>query len=93
MSKSLLGGILKVAGAGALMYGAYKLYENHKNKEGQDEETTSNTITQGEKTEEEIVNELIEEIKNKPSRNGNDMFNLDLLQIKLAQIKVKNLLK
>jgi hypothetical protein len=90
---TLLGGILKITGAAALLYGAYKLGESHANK--QIKENTPEPIIPldvikeevKEKTEEETVIELIEELRNKPNKSKNDRFNIDLLEVKLKQIR------
>jgi hypothetical protein len=90
---TLLGGILKIAGAGALLYGAYKLGEIHANRQIKESVTepivplveTKEEVK--EKTEEETIIELIEELRNKPNKNRNDKFNIDLLEVKLKQIR------
>ena len=90
---TLLGGILKIAGAGALLYGAYKLGEIHANrqiKENDIEPIVPLDVIKEEvkeKTEEETVIELIEELRNKPNKSKNDRFNIDLLEVKLKQIR------
>jgi|GEM_PF-1998631 len=93
---TLLGGILKIAGAGALLYGAYKLGESNANKQIKENKTepivpvveTKEELVK-EKTEEETVIELIEELRNKPNKSRNDKFNIDLLGVKLKQIRNK----
>ena len=92
---TLLGGILKIAGAGALLYGAYKLGESNANKQIKENKTepivplveTKEEVR--EKTEEETVIELIEELRSKPNKTRNDKFNIDLLGVKLKQIRNK----
>jgi hypothetical protein len=42
-----------------------------------------------EKTEEENVLELISELRNKPNKTKNDKYNIELLEIKLKQIRAQ----
>lgn len=80
----LFGNLLKIAGAGALLYGAYKLGEYHANQKVQN---TSPPEAPKEKTEEEEVIELINEMKRKPNKTRADQNNIDLLGVKLKQIR------
>jgi hypothetical protein len=89
----LFGNLLKVAGAGALLYLAYKLGEQHAN---QRLETSPQPIQDipmeevvTEKTEEENVLELIRELRNKSNKTKNDKYNIELLEIKLKQIRAQ----
>jgi hypothetical protein len=80
----LFGNLLKIAGAGALLYGAYKLGEHHANQK------MLNTLPPEpvkEKTEEDEVIELINEMKSKPNKTKADRDNIELLEIKLKQIR------
>ena len=84
----LFGNLLKIAGAGAILYGVYKLGEHHANQKVQN---TLPPVKQPEpvkeKTEEEEVIDLINEMKRKPNKTRGDRFNIDLLEVKLKQIR------
>ena len=90
----LFGNLLKVAGAGALLYLTYKLGEQHANQNlvtprepvQPIQDTTYEDVVE-EKTEEEDVIDLIQELRNKPNKNKNDRYNIELLEIKLKQIR------
>lgn len=92
----LFGNLLKVAGAGALLYMAYKLGEQHANQRlavPQEpiqpiQDVTYEDVVE-EKTEEENVIELIRELQNKPNKTKNDRYNIELLEIKLKQIRAQ----
>jgi hypothetical protein len=91
----LFGNLLKIAGAGALLYVAYKLGEHHANQNmsvGSDKnvqpvidapavEVTNN--------EEEYIMGLIRELRSKPNKTKSDRDNIELLQIKLKQLKIQ----
>jgi hypothetical protein len=87
----LFGNLLKVAGAGALLYLAYKLGEQHANQslEGlkQPVEDLPYQEMVQENTEEKNVIELIRELKSKKNKTKNDKYNIELLEIKLKQIR------
>ena len=82
--EGLFGKLLKVAGAAAILYGAYKLGEHNANQKIQNELPPEPLK---EKTEEEEVLELIKELKDKPNKTRDDKFNIDLLEVKLKQIR------
>ncbi len=85
-NEGLFGNLLKIAGAGALLYGAYKLGEHNATQK------MMNTLPPEppkEKTEEEEVIELINEMKRKPNKTKSDRNNIDLLEVKLKQIRSK----
>lgn len=92
----LFGNLLKVAGAGALLYMAYKLGEQHANQNldvtrvpvGPTQDVTHEDVLQ-EKSEEENVIDLIRELRNKPNKTKNDKYNIELLEIKLKQLRSK----
>jgi hypothetical protein len=85
MSKNgILGSLLKVAGAGALLYGAYKFGESRANK--QIEKTLNQDELSNGQSEEDKVIGFIRELKNKPNKTNADRYNLGLLEIKLNQI-------
>jgi len=88
-NEGLLGNLLKIAGAGALLYGAYKLGEYHANQQLQ--QTMVPVINDEPKieTEEEKVLGLIQELKDKPDKTKTDKFNIELLEVKLKQIRNK----
>jgi hypothetical protein len=90
----LFGNLLKVAGAGALLYLAYKLGEQHANQKSETpsqpmQDIPVEEVVVVEKTEEENVLELISELRNKPNKTKNDKFNIELLEIKLKQIRAQ----
>ena len=92
----LFGNLLKVAGAGALLYMAYKLGEQHAN---QNLEVPKNPVQPiqdvphedvvEEKTEEQHVVELIRELRDKKNKTKNDKYNIELLEVKLKQLRSK----
>jgi hypothetical protein len=78
-NEGLLGNLLKIAGAGAILYGVYKLGEHYANQKLQ--ENTIPVINDEPKveTEEEKVLGLIQELKDKPNKTKTDKFNIELL--------------
>jgi hypothetical protein len=90
----LFGNILKIVAAGAILYIAYKLIEKNLNKKTEstippvtsDEDITYDEVVE-EKTEEQYVVELIEELREKKNKTKNDKYNIELLEIKLKQIR------
>jgi hypothetical protein len=90
----LFGNILKIAAASLILYIAYKLVEKNLNKKTEstippvasDEDTTYEEVVE-EKTEEQYVVELIKELKDKKNKTKNDKYNIELLEIKLKQIR------
>jgi hypothetical protein len=89
-NEGLLGNLLKIAGVGAILYGAYKLGEHHANQKLQE---TIKPIINDEpkiKTEEEKVLALIQELKDRPNKSKTDKFNIELLEVKLNQIRNDN---
>ena len=89
-NEGLFGNLLKIAGAGALLYGAYKLGEYHANQKVQETlpEVKEPEVIK-EKSEEEEVIDLINELRRKPNKTRSDKFNIDLLEVKLKQIRNK----
>jgi hypothetical protein len=85
-NEGLFGNLLKIAGAGAILYGVYKLGEHHANQKIQN---TLPPEAPKEKTEEEEVIGLINEVKRKPNKTKADRNNIDLLEVKLKQIRNK----
>ena len=85
----LFGNLLKIVGAGALLYGAYKLGEYHANQQLQDNVIPVINDEPKVETEEEKVLGLIQELKNKPDKTKTDKFNIELLEVKLNQIRNK----
>ena len=79
----LVDNLLKAAGVGAILYGVYKLGE--KNALSSMEE--KNTIEDEPKSEIDFIHEMIQEIKNKVNKTRKDRDNLELLEIKLKQLK------
>jgi hypothetical protein len=92
----LFGNLLKVAGAGALLYMAYKLGERHANQNSeasidpvQPTQDVLYEVVVEEKTEEQHVVELIQELRDKKNKTKNDKYNIELLEIKLKQLRSK----
>ena len=92
----LFGNLLKVAGAGALLYVAFKLGERHANQNLEAPidpvQTTQDVpyeVVVEEKTEEQHVVELIQELRDKKNKTKNDKYNIELLEIKLKQLRSK----
>lgn len=81
--EGLFGNLLKIAGVGALLYGAYKLGEY---QASQEEEVVIEQEPKVE-TEEENILGLIKELKDKPNKTKTDKFNIGLLEVKLRQIR------
>ena len=79
----LVDNLLKAAGVGAILYGVYKLGE--KNALSSMEE--KKTIEDEPKSEIDVIHEMIQEIKNKVNKTRKDRDNLELLEIKLKQLK------
>jgi hypothetical protein len=88
-NEGLLGNLLKIAGAGALLYGAYKLGEYHANQQLQDNAIPVINDEPKLETEEKKVLRLIQELKDKPGKTKTDKFNIELLEVKLKQIRNK----
>ena len=88
-NEGLLGNLLKIAGAGALLYGAYKLGEYHANQQLQGNVIPVINDEPKIETEEEKVLGLIQELKDKPDKTKTDKFNIELLEVKLKQIRNK----
>jgi len=89
-NEGLFGNLLKIAGAGALLYGAYKLGEHQANQKVQETlPKVKEPEVPKEKTEEEEVLGLIKELNDKPNKTRTDKFNIDLLEVKLKQIRNK----
>ena len=90
----LFGNVLKIAAASLILYVAYKLVEKNLNKKTEstvppvasDEDTTYEEVVE-EKTEEQYVVELINELRDKKNKTKNDKYNIELLEIKLKQIR------
>lgn len=86
--------ILKIAAASLILYIAYKLVEKNSNKKTEstippvtpDEDTPYEEVVE-EKTEEQYVVELIKELRDKKNKTKNDKYNIELLEIKLKQIR------
>jgi hypothetical protein len=92
----LFGNLLKVAGAGALLYMAYKLGEQHANQNleaprdpVQPIQDVHHEVVVEEKTEEQHVVELIKELRDKKNKTKNDKYNIELLEVKLKQLRSK----
>ena len=89
-NEGLFGNLLKIAVAGAILYGAYKLGEYHANQKVQETlPKVKNPEVIEEKSEEAQVVDLINELRRKPNKTKSDKFNIDLLEVKLKQIRNK----
>lgn len=64
------------------MYGGYQLLKSLKEEEDVPE-------NKEDKDEQVYVQELIDELKSKPDKTKKDKYNIELLEIKLNQIKSK----
>jgi hypothetical protein len=85
MSK-LFDNLLKAAGVGVILYGVYKLGEKNA-LSSMEQEITPNKFTS--KIDEEIngINTMIQELKSKSCKTKKDRDNIDLLEVKIKQLK------
>ncbi len=89
----LFGNLLKIAGAGALLYAAYKFGEHSANQkmalelDNNQEPQVDKPKVQVQGTEESYIKDLIRELRSKPNKTKSDRDNIELLQIKLNQLK------
>jgi hypothetical protein len=74
--------LIKYALIAVALYGGYQLLKSF------NEEKEIPEITE-EKDEEVYVQELIDELKNRPNKTKKDKYNIELLEVKLNQIKNK----
>lgn len=81
----LFDNLLKAAGVGAILYGVYKLGE--KNALSSMEQEVTPKIEEKPKTEIDIINDMIQELKRKVGKTRKDRDNIELLEIKLKQLK------
>lgn len=85
--------LVKIAAVGALVYGAYKLGEKKAIKSNSVsipepiEEELEVIEVDDEKTEEDELIEIIENLKKKPNKTAKDKNTIELLEIKLKQIR------
>ncbi len=95
---STLKNLIKIVAMGAVVYGAYKYDKSVGDKSIQPEkrenpfpELTEYPFVEIDETETEIqqVTELIQELKSKPNKPQKDRYNIELLEIKLKQLKNK----
>ena len=82
----LFDNILRAAGVGAILYGVYKLGEKNALRSLEQEQEPIK-IEEKPKTESEVILDMIEELKKKPNKNRKDKDNIELLEIKLKQVK------
>ncbi len=82
----LIDNLLRVAGAGAILYGAYKLGEKNALNRVEEEHTPIKVKDQP-KTESQVISDMIKELKQKPNKTRKDKDNIELLEIKLKQIE------
>jgi hypothetical protein len=85
--------LVKIAAVGALVYGAYKLGEKQSQKKSNipvkeplDEEFEVVEVEE-DKSEEQVILELIENLKKKPNKTAKDKNTIELLEIKLKQLR------
>lgn len=85
--------LVKIAAVGALVYSAYKLGEKKSQKvnsilnPGPVNEELEIIEVDGEKTEEDELVDIIENLKKKPNKTAKDKNTIELLEIKLKQIR------
>lgn len=95
---STLKNLIKLAAVGAVVYGAYKYGKSVGDKSFKPKETPHpfpelrgypfEEVEQND-SEEKYLIELIQELKNKPNKTQKDRYNIELLEIKLKQIRDK----
>jgi hypothetical protein len=88
--------LIRLAAIGAVVYGAYK-YGKSVGEKPQPEEKKPNPFPEldtypfvevdEKETEEKYILELIQELKNKPNKTQKDKYNIELLEVKLKQLK------
>jgi hypothetical protein len=89
--------LVKLAALSAVVYGAYKYGKSVGNQSTQPQERKNSFPQQDtpfvevDETETEIqqVTELIQELKGKPNKTQKDRYNIELLEVKLNQLKNK----
>ena len=90
--------LIKMAAVGAVMYGAYRygksVGDKSLKKEKQENpfpELTKYPFVEVDETdlEEKYLLELIQELKSKPNKTQKDRYNIELLEIKLKQLRNK----
>ena len=82
----LFDNLLKAAGVGAILYGAYKLGEKNALR-SMEQEVTPIKIEDKPKTEVDIIVEMIDELRRKAGKTRKDRDNIELLEVKLKQLK------
>lgn len=88
--------LVKLAALSAVVYGAYKYGKSVGDKTIKEEKKPNPfpDLTQHpfveideKETEEKYILELIQELKNKPNKTQKDKYNIELLEVKLKQLK------
>lgn len=82
----LFDNLLRAAGVGAILYGAYKLGEKNALRSLEQEQQPIK-IEDKPKTESEVISDMIRELRQKPNKTRKDRDNIELLEIKLKQVK------
>lgn len=82
----LFDNLLKAAGVGAILYGAYKLGEKNALSSMEQEEQPIK-VEEKPKTEIDVIYDMIQELKRKVGKTRKDKDNIELLEIKLKQLK------
>lgn len=89
MSKNTLNTILKLGALAAVVYGAYKLgeYQTKKSVNRKSGFLPQLAFEEIPDTEEIYISKLIRELRDKPNKTQKDKNNIDLLQVKLKQLR------
>jgi len=82
----LIDNLLKAAGVGAILYGVYKLGEKNALSNLENQGVIEKDLKKP-KTEIDVVNDMIQELKKKVGKTRRDRDNLELLEIKHKQLK------
>ena len=80
--------LLRAAGVGAILYGAYKLGEKNALTKLENEGKIEKDLNKP-KTEIDVVYDMIQELKNKVGKTRKDRDKIELLEIKHKQLKNK----
>lgn len=92
MSKNTLNTIVKLGALAAVVYGAYKLGEyNEKKRQSVQPESRPNEpfVEVQTQSEESKVMTILNELRKKPTKTQKDKNNIELLEVKLKQLRSK----
>jgi hypothetical protein len=84
----LMDNLLRAAGVGAILYGAYKLGEKNALTKLENEGKIEKDLNKP-KTEIDVVYDMIQELRNKVGKTRKDRDKIELLEIKHKQLKNK----